>query len=158
MTLLWHQQTHPEILGDWSLNSSWKTQWRGLLYCFSLFLSNTFPADALFRRASCRKVWCRGFKQVSLQEPAGIVSIFLALLVHLRATECGWFGLCAVTEAEVSCPAHVIALLHSLYSLPQVPVGSASVVSLDSMPTLLRAGKPAQVSVFPRGPSVYPWA
>lgn len=35
---------------------------------------------------------------------------FLAVLMHLWATECRWFGLCAVTETQVSCPAHVVAL------------------------------------------------
>lgn len=95
---------------------------------------------------------------VSLQEPARLASIFLALLIHLWATERSWFGICAMTEMEVSCPAHVMALPCSPSSLPQVPMGSASVVSPDSMPTLLRAGKPAQVSVFPRGPSIYIWS
>lgn len=50
-------------------------------------------------------MWCRGLRQVSLQEPAWIASVFPALLVHKWASECGWFGLCAMTEMEVSRPA-----------------------------------------------------
>lgn len=65
----------------------------------------------------------QGFTQVSLQKPSWTAIIFLALFMHLWATECGWFGLCAMTEMEVSCPAYGMALPCSPYSLSQVPVG-----------------------------------